>query len=173
MHQCLLEVQQRLWMLTQTQRERKQPWSPASVSSVRWWRLWLPAAASMVMQESVMSLQWARSNLWSWGMWRCSNLSVDSLISRPDRRSVSMFLSLLRDDSRPAHKCTPCQMTALRQATTSKLSADTQSSWTWRYVHITFCNARSSGHCQWKVHVKVRLRLSWSKLSCSQQFSGS
>lgn len=74
---------------------------PASVSSVRLLRVWVPAAASRAMDESVMSLQWARSSLSSWGMWRCSSLRVDSLTSRPDRRSVNMFLSLLRDDSEP------------------------------------------------------------------------
>lgn len=75
--------------------------SPANVSSVRLCRVWVPAAASMATEESATPLQCARSRRSSCGRWRCSSRRVASPTSRPERRSVVMFLSRLRDDSKP------------------------------------------------------------------------
>lgn len=76
--------------------------SPASVSSVRLCRVWVPAAHSRATAESAMPLQCARSRRSSCGRWRCSKRRVASPTSRPERRSVVRFLSRLRDDSKPA-----------------------------------------------------------------------
>lgn len=54
-----------------------------------------------------MFLQWDSSSLSSCVMWRCSSFRMDSLMSRPDSRSVTRFLSRLRDDSEPANHRRP------------------------------------------------------------------
>lgn len=73
------------------------------MSSVRLFRVCVPGAARRATDESVIFLQWDSSSLSSCVMWRCSSFRMDSLVSRPDRRSVTRFLSRLRDDSEPAN----------------------------------------------------------------------
>lgn len=55
-----------------------------------------PTAVSRLMEWSVRLLQWDRSSLVKWGMWRMTRRTVESLMSRPARRKYCIFRSWLR-----------------------------------------------------------------------------
>lgn len=70
--------------------------SPPRLSSVSVFRVDEPTAVSRLMEWSVRLLQWERSSLVKWGMWRITRRTVESLMSRPASRKYCMVRNWLR-----------------------------------------------------------------------------